>query len=165
MYQNVRQQCIFQAHANSTYINLVIILYSRAVKSDRRKDISASYFQGFLFLAASPLLVFLLSIACLWQSCSFFHSHLSTSTARKIAILSQALSRMFWLRYSSFDLFQRQGYFLISSINCSRDITTTHNTQLTYLWTNATHNYFVLPAARDCMASTAHACPQLRFKI
>ena len=59
---------------------------SRAVKSDRRKDISASYFQGFLFLAASPLLVFLLSIACLWQSCNFFHSHLSTSTARKIAL-------------------------------------------------------------------------------
>ena len=46
-------------------------------------------------------------------------------------ILSQALSRMFWLRYSYLDLFQRHGYFLTSSISWSKDITQNiYNTQL-----------------------------------
>ena len=84
-------------------------------------------------------------------------------------ILSQALSRMFWLRYSSLNLFQRHGYFLNSSINCSRDITQNiHNTQLNSIkriseLTQQTTNY-VLLAARDCMGSTAHARPQRRFE-
>ena len=84
-------------------------------------------------------------------------------------ILSQALSCMFRLRYSSLDLFQRHGYIPTSSINCSRDITQNiHNTQLNSIkriseLTQQTTNY-ILPAARDCMGSTAHARPQQRFK-
>ena len=80
-------------------------------------------------------------------------------------ILHQALSRMFSLRYSSLDLFQRHGYFLTSSINCPRDITQNiHNTQFIPIkrfseLTQQTTNY-VFPAARDCVGSTAHARPQ-----
>ena len=73
------------------------------------------------------------------------------------------------MRYSSLDLFQRHGYFLTSSINCSRDITQNiHNTQLnsieriSELMQRTTNN--VLPAACDRMGSTAHARPQRRFK-
>ena len=85
-------------------------------------------------------------------------------------ILSQALSRMFWLRYSSLYLFQRHGYFLTSSINCSRDISQNkRNTQLNSIkciseLTQQTTNY-VLPAARGVMGSTAHARPQRRLEI